>query len=74
MEPLFAQGKIQILDHPELARELRLLERRPRFGGKIIVDHPRGSHDDFANSLAIAAARASKASVSMGSVGKFVKL
>jgi hypothetical protein len=25
MEPLFAQGKIQILDHPELARELRLL-------------------------------------------------
>jgi aminoglycoside/choline kinase family phosphotransferase len=34
MEPLFAQGKIQILDHPELARELRLLERRPELEGK----------------------------------------
>src|SRR5215469_10314050 len=53
MEPLFAQGKIEILDHFELSRELRLLERRPRPGGKVIIDHPRGSHDDFANSLAI---------------------
>ena len=66
MELLFAQGKIQILDHPELARELRLLERRPRPGGKIVVDHPRGSHDDFANSLAIAAAKALKASAHFG--------
>ena len=66
MEPLFAQGKIQILDHPELARELRLLERRPRPGGKTIIDHPRGSHDDFANSLAIAAAKALKTNVSFG--------
>jgi hypothetical protein len=53
LEPLFAQGKIEILDHPELSRELQLLERRPRPGGKLIIDHPRGSHDDFANSLAI---------------------
>ena len=29
-EPLFAQGRIEILDHPHLARELKLLERRPR--------------------------------------------
>jgi hypothetical protein len=66
MEPLFAQGKIQIPDHPELSRELRLLERRPRPGGKLLVDHPRGSHDDFANSLAIAAAKAVKASAHFG--------
>lgn len=57
-EPLFAQGRIEILDHPQLARELRLLERRPRPGGKTIVDHPSGSHDDHANSLALAAAKA----------------
>jgi hypothetical protein len=43
VEPKFATSKIHILDHPELARELRLLERRPRPGGKTIVDHPRNS-------------------------------
>lgn len=66
MEPLFAQGKTQILDHPELAREFRLLKRRPRPGGRITVDHPRGSHDDFANSLALAAAKALKANIHVG--------
>ncbi len=52
MEPLFAQGRIDLLDHPQLVRELKTLERRPRPGGKTIVDHPRGGHDDYANALA----------------------
>jgi hypothetical protein len=65
LEPLFAQGKIEIVDHPELSRELRLLERRPRPGGKVIIDHPRGSHDDFANSLAICCAIAARQSLIM---------
>ena len=65
LEPLFAQGKIEILDHPELSRELRLLERRPRSGGKVMIDHPRGSHDDFANSLAISCAAAARQSFIM---------
>jgi hypothetical protein len=65
LEPLFAQGKIEILDHAELSRELRLLERRPRPGGKVIIDHPRGSHDDFANSLAISCAAAARQSFIM---------
>lgn len=43
-----------------------MLERRPRPGGKTIVDHPRNSHDDYANSLAIAAAFAKKATVPQG--------
>jgi hypothetical protein len=60
LEPLFAQGRVRILDHAELARELRMLERRPRQGGKTVIDHPRGSHDDYSNSLAIAAAFAKK--------------
>src|SRR4029434_5252202 len=65
LEPLFAQGKIEIVDHAELSRELRLLERRPRPGGKVIIDHPRGSHDDFANSLAICCGAAARQSLIM---------
>ena len=55
-EPLFAQGLLDILDHDVLARELRGLERRPRPGGRIGVDHPRGHHDDHANALCLGAA------------------
>ena len=58
IEPLFSQGRIALLDHPVLVRELRALERRPRAGGMDRVDHPRGGHDDHANALAIAAAHA----------------
>ena len=58
VEPLFSQGRIDVLDHPTLVRELRFLERRPRAGGVDRVDHPRGGHDDHANALAIAAAHA----------------
>jgi hypothetical protein len=56
-EPLFAQGQIELLDHPQLTREIKLLERRPRAGGKTLVDHPSGGHDDHANALALAAAK-----------------
>jgi len=56
-EPLFASGRIDILDHPEQARELKQLERRARAGGRTIVDHPTpGGHDDFANSVCLGAA------------------
>lgn len=58
VEPLFAQGRITILDHPALVRELKILERRPRVGGRTLVDHPHGGHDDHANALALAAALA----------------
>jgi len=56
VEPYFAQGRVELLDHPVLRRELTLLERRPRPGGKTIVDHPTHGHDDFANALALAMA------------------
>jgi hypothetical protein len=61
-EPLFAQGRIQILDDPTQRRELVCLERRPRPGNRATVDHPTsvGAHDDYANALALAAAIASK--------------
>lgn len=56
LEPLFAQGTIEILDHAQLTRELKTLERRARPGGKILVDHPHGGHDDYANALALSVA------------------
>lgn len=53
--PLFAQGRMEILDHPLLVRELKTLERRPRSGGQTVVDHPARMHDDYANVLCLAA-------------------
>lgn len=57
LEPVLAQGRIELLDHPTLLRELRLLERRYKPGGKTpTVDHPKGGHDDCATALALGVA------------------
>lgn len=53
LEPLIATGRVELLDHDVLVRELRGLERRLRAGGKALVDHAPGAHDDFANSVAL---------------------
>ncbi len=55
-EPLFAQGRIEILDNPTMIRELRNLERRPGQGGRDRVDHPSRANDDHAAALAFASA------------------
>jgi len=65
-EPFFAAGRIEILDHAELVRELKQLERRARSGGRTIVDHPSGGHDDLANALYLAAAALTKPRVVWG--------
>jgi hypothetical protein len=52
---LFAQGRVELLDSPEIEREFKMLERHMVPGGKIKIDHPRSAHDDHANSFAIAA-------------------
>jgi phage terminase large subunit-like protein len=55
--PLLAQGRLDLLDHPIQARELALLERRQRPGGKVSISHPSAGahkHDDHANALALA--------------------
>jgi hypothetical protein len=59
--PLFAQKRVELLDDKRLITELRLLERRPRAGGRgDSVDHPpRGGKDDIANSVCGALWRAS---------------
>jgi hypothetical protein len=49
--PLFTRQAISIPNHPQLLRELRLLERRTHRSGRDTVDHgPRGA-DDFANAV-----------------------
>jgi hypothetical protein len=49
--PLFSRGLVNIPDHPQLLRELRLLERRTTRLGRDLVDHGSGGSDDYANAL-----------------------
>lgn len=59
--PLFTQKRVELLDCPPLLTELRLLERRPRPGGRgDAVDHPPRGHDDISNAACGALWRASK--------------
>lgn len=53
MEMLHAlnAGRLALLDHSEMLRQLRSLERR-RGAGHDKIDHPRGGHDDLINSAA----------------------
>jgi hypothetical protein len=53
LEPVLAQGRLDLLDDPIQTRELSLLERHNRAGGKPLIDHPRGAHDDRSNALAL---------------------
>ena len=59
-QPLFSQRVVELLDVPKLAGELRRLERRARPGGRDLIDHPRGSHDDLANAVCGSLVLASK--------------
>jgi hypothetical protein len=46
--PLFAQGKVRLVDHERLTMQLRQLERRTAASGRDRVGHPPGGHDDLA--------------------------
>jgi hypothetical protein len=50
--PLINAGRIELLDHPRLARELTSLERRTARSGRDSIDHMPGAHDDHANAVA----------------------
>jgi hypothetical protein len=52
MLPKFTQGRISIPNHPQLLRELRLLERRTSRSSRDQVDHPANGSDDWSNSIA----------------------
>jgi hypothetical protein len=51
--PLWTRGLVGLPNHPKLLKELRLLERVTHRGGKDSVDHCRGQHDDWANSVCL---------------------
>jgi hypothetical protein len=50
-----AQGRMQLLDHPEALRELRMLESKRTSGGHYTIAAPRGAHDDYPAVLALLA-------------------
>jgi hypothetical protein len=49
--PFINAGLVELLDDREMIKELRQLERRKGTAGRDIIDHPRGLHDDRANSV-----------------------
>lgn len=57
-EPLMAQGMVELLENRRLFAQLRGLERKTRTGGRDVVDHYPGGHDDLANAVAGACVRA----------------
>lgn len=56
--PLLTTGRVELSPDPVLRVELLTLERRTARGGRDSVDHRPGSHDDVANSTALAAVAA----------------
>ena len=49
--PLFTARRVDLLDVPRLVDQLCGLKRKVGQGGRESVDHPRGGHDDLANSV-----------------------
>jgi hypothetical protein len=50
--PLVSNGSVELLDNKRLLAQLTGLERRARSGGKDLITHYAGGHDDLANSAA----------------------
>jgi hypothetical protein len=50
--PSIMSRRVELLDHPKLLAQFARLERRHTPSGKDSIDHPRGQHDDLANSVA----------------------
>jgi hypothetical protein len=50
--PVLAGRRCDLLDIPKLRAQFASLERRRRAGGRDVVDHPPGAHDDVANCVA----------------------
>jgi hypothetical protein len=50
--PLITSDEIELLDDEASIAQLANLERRTRSGGRDVIDHPPGQHDDLANVIA----------------------
>jgi hypothetical protein len=54
LQQLFFQGRIRLLDNPDLLREVKQLERKLAPSGIVHVEAPAGQHDDLASTLCLA--------------------
>jgi hypothetical protein len=50
--PLITSKRIELLENKRLLSQLANLERRTRSGGRDLIDHPPGLHDDVSNAVA----------------------
>ncbi len=50
--PRMTSEQVELLDNEALIKQLAALERRTRSGGRDLIDHPSGGHDDLANAIA----------------------
>jgi len=66
--PRLCSGEIELLDNETLVTQLANLERRTRSGGRDVVDHPSGGHDDLANVVAGVAATAVRPRLTLGAL------
>lgn len=64
--PLIANGTVELLDNKRLLAQLTGLERRARSGGKDLVTHYAGGHDDLANAAAGAIVTAEREGANSG--------
>ncbi len=58
--PLISNRSIELLDNKRLVSQFKSLERKTRSGGRDLVDHPPGAHDDLSNATAGACVLASE--------------
>ncbi len=64
---LCADG-LSLLDHPPILDQIAGLERRTRSGGRDIIDHRPGAHDDVANAVAGVVVAATKRGRKFGAI------
>jgi len=67
--PIICANEVELLDNPTVVNQLANLERRTRSGGKDIIDHPPGGHDDMANAVAGVTVTAAARAVFIGTLG-----
>lgn len=60
---------VALLDEPKIIAQFTTLERRTSRGGKDIIDHPPGAHDDLANAIAGALLMAKPSAVTEITIG-----
>ncbi|MDP2928988.1 MAG: hypothetical protein Q8O01_02855, partial [Candidatus Omnitrophota bacterium] len=66
--PLISNGSVELLDSKRLISQLVGLERRIRSGGRDLITHFPGSHDDLSNAVAGACV----AALEIGREGSFI--